>query len=84
MKPLSDLKGLYLVSQTKKSVYVGTNLLFSPPGLLGKASISIGAQAETAAGLTTGMPDHALLLEEICSRSKRGVISGQEGEENLI
>lgn len=42
----------------------GTNLLFSPPGLLGRASISMGAQAEAATGLTTGTADQALLLGE--------------------
>lgn len=38
-------------------------LLFSPPGLLGRASISIGAQADAATGLTTGTPDQAPLGE---------------------
>lgn len=41
-----------------------TNLLFSPPGLLGRASISIGPQAAAATGLTTGTAVHALRLEE--------------------
>ena len=44
----------------------GTNLLFSPPGLLGRASISIGAQAAAATGLTTGMADQAPLLGATC------------------
>lgn len=37
---------------------------FSPPGLLGKASISIGPQVEAATGLTTGIPDQAPLPGE--------------------
>lgn len=46
------------------SNYPGTDLRFSPPGLLGSASISIGPQAEAAAGVTTGTPDQAPLLVE--------------------
>jgi len=49
----------------KTSNYSGTNLRFSPPGLLGRASISTGPQAEAATGLTTGVADQAPLLEEI-------------------
>lgn len=49
----------------------GTNLLFSPPGLLGKASISIGPQVEAATGLTTGTSDQGPLLEETWSRERK-------------
>lgn len=51
-------------THAENSNYPGTNLLFSPPGLLGRASISIGPQAEAATGLTTGTPDQAPLLED--------------------
>lgn len=50
-----------------------TNLLFSPPGLRGRASISIGPQAEAATGLTTGMADHAPLVEETWREKKQSM-----------
>lgn len=55
----------------------GTNLLFSPPGLLGRASISIGAQEEAATGATTGAEDQALLPGGACSRTEPGAMSGE-------
>lgn len=56
----------------------GTNLLFSPPGLLGRASISIGAQAAAATGLTTGMADQAPLLGATCREEEREKIHVNE------
>lgn len=44
--------------------YPCTNLLLSRPGLRGRASISIGPQADAATGLTTGMADQAPLMKE--------------------
>lgn len=70
------------VAPTKRENF-GTNLLFSPPGLLGKASISIGPQAEAATGLTTGMPDQAPLLgvtlRKRCRRQNKQVKRGGKG-----
>lgn len=51
-----------------------TNPRFSPPGLLGKASISIGPKVDAATGLTTGMPDQAPLLEETWKENKYKII----------
>lgn len=64
--------------------YPCTNLLLSRPGLRGRASISIGPQADAATGPTTGMADQAPRMKEDWRRKKESSCSLYNREEIQI